>query len=282
MSTVKKTPFELQGADAAPLRGEVRTSGRGEDRPAVIICHGFKGFKDWGFFPHLAEHLARAGMTAVSFNFSGSGVGPDGESFSEPERFGHSTFSRDLEDIGAVCRALKEGRLVDGVAPSATYSLFGHSRGGGTAILHAADNSSVRAVVTWAAIAEPLRWDEATVAQWRTDGKMDIVNQRTGDILPLYTDVLDDIEQRRDALDIVSAAARVRAPWLIIHGDADESVPPEDAQRLYRAANKAMVEIVVVSGGSHTFGARHPWDGFTAELETAMEGAIGWFSRHLL
>ena len=46
---------------------------------AIRQPHGFKGFKDWGFFPHLADRLARAGLVAVSFNFSGSGVGPDGE-----------------------------------------------------------------------------------------------------------------------------------------------------------------------------------------------------------
>ena len=55
MSTMRKTRFQLNGSDGGPLRGEVRTGGRGEERPAVLICHGFKGFKDWGFFPKLAE-----------------------------------------------------------------------------------------------------------------------------------------------------------------------------------------------------------------------------------
>jgi len=82
MATVNTTQFELVGADGGPLRGDVRTQEKGADRPAVVICHGFKGFKDWGFFPHLAARIARAGMTAVSFNFSGSGVGPDGEKHS--------------------------------------------------------------------------------------------------------------------------------------------------------------------------------------------------------
>ena len=76
MATVKNTSFELKGADGGPLRGTVWTVGDGKGRPAVVVCHGFKGFKDWGFFPHLAHRLANAGLTTVTFNFSGVVSGP--------------------------------------------------------------------------------------------------------------------------------------------------------------------------------------------------------------
>ncbi|MGH7538277.1 MAG: alpha/beta hydrolase family protein, partial [Gemmatimonadales bacterium] len=76
MATATTTRFRLTGADGGPLRGDVRAAGG--DRPAVVICHGFKGFKDWGYFPKAAERLARSGFAAVSFNFSGAGVGEDG------------------------------------------------------------------------------------------------------------------------------------------------------------------------------------------------------------
>ncbi len=282
MSTVAKQRFELCGADGGPLRGEVRTAGGGSDRPAVVICHGFRGFKDWGFFPHLADRLARAGMTVVSFNFSGSGVGPDGEGFSERERFGHATLSNDLSDLQLVVTALREGAFGDALARQHAYGLFGHSRGGGTAILHAADASSVRAMVTWAATAAPLRWDNATVARWRRDGRMDVVNQRTGDVLPLYTDFLDDLAARSHELDITRAAARVSAKWLILHGAEDEAVPYGDAMTLHGAAQPSVAQLTVVPGAGHTFGARHPWAGYTPELDAAFEATVGWFSDNLL
>src|SRR5216110_859415 len=145
VATVKKTAFVLRGADGGPLRGDVRTAG--DARPAVVICHGFKGFKDWGMFPPLAERLARAGLCAVSFNFSGSGVGADGESFSEPERFAHDTYTRQLGDLTEVLRALSEARLVPGLHVPPRVGLLGHSRGGGVAILKAAEDSDVRALV---------------------------------------------------------------------------------------------------------------------------------------
>lgn len=283
MATASIRHFELTGADGGPLRGEVRTASSGAGRPAVIICHGFKGFRNWGFFPHLAARLARAGMMAVTFDFSGSGVGPDGESFSEPERFAHATYSNDLTDVEAVAAALLGGHLVPGIAMPTRLGLVGHSRGGAVAILFAARAPECRALVTWSAVADLIRWDAATVAKWREEGKMDIVNARTGDVLPLYTDCLDDFDAHRDGkLDLMSAAAAVDAPWLIVHGDADESVSPQDAERLLQASGRSTTRLERISGGSHTLGARHPWDGSTPQLDRGMDVTVEWLSRNLL
>src|SRR5512143_489800 len=77
MATPTLTAHTLPGV-LGPLLVDVRTSDRAEPRPAVLIVHGFKGFKDWGMFPPLADRVARAGFTAVSFNLSGSGVDEKG------------------------------------------------------------------------------------------------------------------------------------------------------------------------------------------------------------
>ena len=103
-----------------PIAVDVRTSDRLDPRPAVLILHGFKGFKDWGMFPVLAERMARAGFTAISFNMSGSGVDQQGE-FSYPDRFGRNTYSAELEDLKRVMDALADGAL--GVAPSERLGL---------------------------------------------------------------------------------------------------------------------------------------------------------------
>lgn len=275
--------FELAGADGGPLRGVVRTGAARGGGPAVVICHGFKGFMDWGFFPHLALRLARAGLTAVSFNFSGSGIGPDGETFAELERFGHATYSGDLVDLHRVASALANGSLAVDLAPAERMGLLGHSRGGATSILYAADHPTCRCIVTWAAIASPMRWDRETIRRWRASGKLDVLNTRTGDVLPLYPDVLDDLETHgREKLNLLRAAAAIDVPWLIVHGDADESVPVADAVKLHEAARGAVVQLHVTHGGTHTFGARHPWAESTPELDEAMDTSVAWFSRHLL
>ena len=279
MATVRTFHFEAPGADGGPLRGDVRTQDPADGRPAVLICHGFKGFKDWGFFPYIAERLARSGFTAVSFNFSGSGVGPDFQTFSEPDRFRRATASADLVDAAAVWESLLDGTLVDGLAPPAVAGVFGHSRGGGVAVLHAAGHDC-GAVVTWAAISTYHRWGPETIRQWRARGTIDVVNSRTGEILALDTGFLDDLEANAERLDILEAAARVEAPWLVVHGRADETVKVEEAHRLHEAAGSP-TDLEVIDGGSHTLGVKHPWEGTNPQFDRAMDRTVGWFLDHL-
>jgi pimeloyl-ACP methyl ester carboxylesterase len=247
-----------------------------------VICHGFKGFKDWGMFPVLAVRLAQAGFTTVSFNFTGSGVGPDGESFSEPLRFAHDTYSRQLVDLSLVVQGLTQATLVPELRPPPRVGLLGHSRGGGIAVLEAARETGIRALVTWSAISTAGRWDSETVRRWRERGTLEVVNMRTGEVLPLTTDVLDDLaaDQPVGRLDIQAAARQVKVPWLILHGEIDESVAVAEATSL--ATANPLATLRIIPGAGHTFGARHPWKGSTPELDQAMSATVEWFGRELL
>ena len=259
---------------------DVRAAGREAPRPAVLVIPGFKGFKDWGMFPPLATRLAHAGFTAATLNPSGSGVDDSGE-FVWPERFGHNTFSIELADIGAALGALAAGTL--GMVPPTRIGLLGHSRGGGLAVLEAARDARVKALVTWAAISTVDRWPAMELrARWRETGCQDVVNARTGQVLPLYTDVLDDIECRGSELDILSAASRLQIPWLIVHGTDDPSVSIEEGERLAQAAPAAMSRFLRIEGAAHTFGAAHPWRGSNPALDRVIRETVGWLSRHLL
>jgi uncharacterized protein len=257
---------------------DVRASGETSLRPAVVVLHGYKGFKDWGMFPRFSERLAQAGFTVVSPNLSGSGVDDAGDFFF-PERFGHNTFSAELQDVRFVVDALFQGRL--GVAPPASVGLVGHSRGGGVSVLHAAGDARVRALVTWAAISTVERWPAEERPAWRASGRIDVRNARTGQVLPLYTDVLDDIERNASRLSITSAAAKIGVPWLIIHGRADESVAFREAELLASAGAPASPKLLLIPGGGHTFGATHPWRSATPELDTVFDASLSWLTSHL-
>jgi uncharacterized protein len=270
MATPTLTKHALPGT-LGEILVDVRAGGRGSPRPAVVVVHGFKGFKDWGMFPVLAERLARAGVTAVTPNVSGSGVDDEGR-FSLPDRFGHNTFSTELEDIARVIGALAAGEL--GVAPPSAIGLVGHSRGGGIAVLQAARDRRVRALVTWAAISSVERWSPEEQAAWRERGVKEIVNTRTGERLPLYPDVLDDIARHATgSLDILAAAGKIRVPWLIAHGTGDESVSPLEGRALHAAAPPT-TELLEIEGAGHTFGAAHPWQGATPEFERVADATV--------
>ena len=275
MATPSLTRHRLPGA-LGDILVDVRAGGRTSPRPAVVVVHGFKGFKDWGLWPSLAERLARAGCTAVTLNLSGSGVDDSGE-FVFPERFGHNTFSAELQDLRRVVDALVAGEL--GVAPPSSLGLLGHSRGGGMAVLHAAHDQRVRALVTWAAISPVERWTDAAQESWRASGVREERNARTGQVLPMYLDVLDDVRTNADRLDILAAAGRISVPWLIVHGSADEAVALAEGKRLSAAAPGA--RYVTVPHAGHTFGAAHPWRGSTPELDQVLDLTLGFFAAEL-
>jgi dienelactone hydrolase len=277
MATPTLTKHSLPGS-LGEILIDVRAGGRASTRPAVLVLHGFKGFKDWGMFPPLSHRLAQAGFVVVSPNLSGSGVDDKGD-FSLPERFGHNTFSAELEDVRRVIDALMAGQL--GVPTPSTLGVVGHSRGGGIAILQAARDPRVRALVTWAAISSVERWPDPQRSSWRAAGQTDIQNARTGQILPLYTDVLDDIEQNASALDIEAAGRRIRVPWLLIHGTEDESVPFAEAERLKAASARPDTRLLPIEGGGHTFGAVHPWRATTPELATVFDATLAWLTTRL-
>ena len=278
MSTPTRTRHRLDG-DLGPIDIDVRAGGRDSPRPAVLILHGFKGFKDWGMFPPFAERLARAGFTAVSFNMSGSGVDAEGAP-AFPERFARNTIGADLRDTSAVARALSAGAL--GVVPPSRMGIVGHSRGGGVALLYAAEDPQVGAVVTWAAIATINRWDDETRRRWRERGSLDVVNGRTGQVIPVETALLDEAEQHGTGLDIRSAASRLAIPWLSIHGTDDESVPFEEGKSLAEsAASPGRVDWMPLAGAGHTFGAAHPWRPPVPAAEQVFDATIRFLARVL-
>lgn len=278
---VSRSPFTLESPPGGVIRADYWTpADLLHPHAAVVVCHGFKGFKDWGFFPHTSETLAaRLGCPVVSFNFSGCGVGEDLESFSEPEAFGHNTFSRECSDLDAVLDGLEGGRFGDLQVPRAdSIGVLGHSRGGVAAIL-AGERPGVVAVATWAAIASPFRYADAFEGV-EPGGFVEVVNARTGDVLPLYRDVVDDLESDPSRFDLGASLGRSAVPLLVIHGSDDASVSPEDAHELAAAGHG--VRLALIPGTGHTFGVGHPFAGPSVELDAVLDLTVDHFSRHLV
>jgi fermentation-respiration switch protein FrsA (DUF1100 family) len=110
----------------------------------------------------------------------------------------------------------------------------------------------------------------------------EIVNARTGQRLPLYLDILDDIGRHAGGrLDILRAAGRLAIPWLILHGTADESVSPLEAEALHAAGREAGARHLPVEGAGHTFGTVHPWQGETPDFRLVADETLGFLAAHL-
>lgn len=260
------------------IRFDVRRPARGEPRSGVLVAHGFKGFKDWGFFPYLCERLAQDGHLVVSFNFSLNGTGPELIEFTDLDAFGRNTLSRELDDLRWMVDRMLAGDWSDGRVPE-SVGLLGHSRGGGTGVITAAEHQGVSALVTWAAVATFHRWSEQQVADWMSQEVTWISNARTGQEMPLYRTLWEDLRDNRARLDVLAAAARVRVPWLVVHGSEDSTVPVAEARQLHEAGSASSLR--VVDGSGHTFEAVHPPRGATPGLIAAVDASLRHFRRSL-
>ena len=221
--------------------------------PTVIICHGFKGFMEWGFFPPLAELLVERGFTVIRFNYSGSGMQPGDDLVTDPEAFRSNTFSQELIETLRVLKAAGTEIAPDRVDPD-RIALVGHSRGGGASLLAAGHpdwRNRLRALVTWAGVGTYDRFDAQTKARWHEQGALPIQNARTGQELELGIELLADLEHQSEVLDLPTAAVLRRAPWLIVHGSNDETVAASEAEALHRTAALPRELLLVEGAGPH-------------------------------
>jgi uncharacterized protein len=273
--------FTLATAAGTTLHGLVDLPPEPGPRPVVVVCHGFKGFMEWGFFPPMAELLANRGFTVARFNFSGAGMRPGDERVTDPAAFRSNTFRREREELLAVLGAVGS-EIAPGRADADRLGLLGHSRGGAAVLFAAAGEwrERLRALVTWASIGRLDRLGAEQMAEWRRRGELPVVNARTGQELAVGPQLLAEIEEGAADLDLTAAAGRRRAPWLIVHGDEDESVPVAEGRDLEGAAAPPR-ELLVIPGGGHTLGASHPFAGPTPELIAALNATQTWFRRHL-
>ena len=277
---ITRTDFELRPRDGGPpLKGDVRVAGESRPTSAVVIVHGFKGFRRFGAWSAMAKALALRGHVAVTIDFSHNGIG-DGDQFDRLDLFRESTHTRELDELLGVVDALAGGELTGRKVRK--VGLIGHSRGGGTSILAAAEHPRVRALVTLASIAAiDARWKPEEVAAWRRGEDVIVPNSRTKVGMPLGPGYWADAVANRDRLDIVAAAARVTVPWLIVHGDADDTVPLSEAQALFEAAGDN-AELLVIDGGDHTLGQKHPYPGASETLRVVADAAFEWLDEALL
>jgi uncharacterized protein len=275
-------PFSLEvGKEDRNIRGEVFTGKPSASTPVLVICHGFKGFKDWGFFPYAAEELATRGFTVITFNFSMNGVGEVPDQFTELDKFARNTYSREQEDLTLLFAALRTGRLpLPDDADIQRIGLIGHSRGGANSLLFALDHpAEVQAVALWNSIANVDLFSPQMKQEMKEQGKTVIVNARTQQEMPILAEVLEDIESHREQFDILGRLSQLHQPLLILQGDEDLAVPVHTAVDIDKRAPQSQLHILL--GANHTFGAVHPFQGTTPHLSEALDKTASFFHYHL-
>lgn len=221
----------------------------------AIYCHGFKGFKDWGANDKMAHYFAENGINFIKFNFSHNGGTPEQPiDFPDLEAFGNNNFSKELDDLEVVLNWIENN-----VKTPQEITLLGHSRGSGTAIIKASEDARIKKIISLAGVSNfKARFiDEATLKYWKEKGVIYVDNTRTQQQMPLYYQIVEDIEQNEQRLHIEHAAKRLNKPHLIIHGNQDPTVALEEAKAVHRWSSQSILK--VIDQADHVFNVKHPW-----------------------
>lgn len=279
--------FLLRGSDGEEIAGDLYLP-RADLAPLVIVVHGFKGFKHWGFFPSLGRFLADNGLAAACVNLSHCGITCDTDVFNRLDLFERDTWGKRLNDLHQVVEAASRGLLTDKAElDRSRLGLLGHSAGGGLCILHAARDPRIKALVTLAAICRANRFPPDEVERHlNAYGHMKIENARTKQEMRVGRGFFDEIAANEEAFDIRRAASRVTQPWLLIHGVNDESVEFEEALQLLEAVNTNAIngqnaKLLSIENADHVLGTQHPFRKRTAEFVQALDVTGDFLKRHL-
>ncbi len=256
-------------------------------KPVIIYAHGFNGFKDWGNFDLIATQFAAAGFVFIKFNFAFNGTTPEHpEEFVDLDAYVANNYTKELEDLGAVIDwATAEENPFKAEIDHNKIGLLGHSLGGGITIIKASEDARIKALVTWASIAECqtpwTNWPEARMKEWKETGVQYVANSRTNQQMPLGYQLYEDYATHQEKLSIEQAVKQLSIPILLCHGTEDPAVP---VQKAYQLQQWQPVASLFTVASDHVFGRRHPWpeQALPEPMQQVVDKSIEFYCRHLV
>lgn len=267
----------VEGKHEKPILTDVFYSENGKQKPIVIFCHGYKGFKDWGAWDIMAKTFAEAGFFFIKFNFSHNGGTVEQPiDFPDLEAFGNNNYTKELDDLESVLDWIYQNSEFSVNIDTNSINLIGHSRGGGIVTIKAEEDPRVTKVISLAGVCAYGKRTSTVgdLEQWKKDGVKYVLNGRTKQQMPHFYQFYEDYKANEERLTIKRAVSNLKIPYLIIHGDADTSVLIDEAHQLQKWNEKSKLEII--AGADHVFNTKHPWHKTTLspELKTATDTMI--------
>lgn len=262
MAIVEKK-FNVKNKFNDEIRCVIEYNDYGKNLPLIFIIHGFKGWKDWGFLPYLSKNLASANAITVRFDFSLNGMNENNDLVAYPEKFAANTVSREISDLIDIYSFCQDGTFLDVFQSEDIWDgrvyLIGHSLGGAISIL-ATDKINSDGMVLLASVSRLARYTERQKIQWRKDGFLSFVNNRTGQELKINLSYLEDIEKNNYNEKLLNLMRNYKHPILILHGKEDLTVPVAEAFELFEAGkNNKQINLQIIEKTGHTFGIEHPF-----------------------
>lgn len=246
--------------------------------PVIIFCHGYKGYKDWGCWNLVAKEFATNNFFFIKFNFShNGGTVQNPIDFPDLNAFGNNNFTHELNDIERVISFISSYQNIAANIDLNNIFLIGHSRGGGICAIKASENKQIKGLISWASISDfKIRFSEGSkeFIKWKESGVKYVENKRTKQQMPHFYQFYLDFKKNETRYNIKTAIKNLKIPFLVIHGDNDNSVLPHEGNNLH-SWNKNS-ELIVIKNGNHTFSSKHPWESkkLPKELKAVTDASI--------
>ena len=266
----------------------------GEQRPGVVLCHGYTGVKDL-YLPDNARVLTEAGYVVITFDYKGWGA-------SEGARSRLAPHSR-VADTQAALTFLGLQPEVD----EASLGIYGTSYGCATAVWAAAIDERLRCTVGVVGMGHGARWMRSVR---RPDEWIDLLERSKVDreqrvlsgqsqLAPREEILLPDRQSAALAgaaradnpnaiselpLEYIDETLQFHPEWLVdkiaprplllIAAGDDRLVPIEDCQSLFEKAGEPKKMVVIPGVGHYEVYAPPAFD-------HVMRETVDWFTRYL-
>ena len=247
------------------------------EKPVIIFCHGYKGFKDWGAWNLMAKSFAEAGFCFLKFNFSHNGGTTEQPiDFPDLEAFGNNNYTKELDDLETVIDWVFQNEDLKNEVKIKKISLIGHSRAGGIVTIKSEEDSRISKVISLAGVCDFGKRTATSggLEQWKEDGVKYVMNGRTKQNMPHFYQFYENFIENEERLTIKRAVENLSIPYLIIHGDSDTSVFIDEANKLHQWNPNSQFQII--EKANHVFNTSHPWheEKLSQELEQVVEKSI--------
>lgn len=225
--------------------------------PVVVLCHGFASNKDRPTYIKLQGLFNDRSIATFRFDFYGTNESAG--------KFEDITLSEAVDDTLNAIQFLQTKGYV-------SFGLIGSSFGGMTSLLTAANSKDLKVLALRAPVTDYLekiiaKISNEEIAAWKNNGFI-LYHQSDGNKPRVNYSFFLDAEKA----DGKAAARKIGIPTIIVHGDADQSVPIEQSRKTATLIKNCRLEII--KGADHRF--TKPEDN-----ERCMDLIVEFVAKHL-
>lgn len=272
--------FEIPGYNNRTIKADLRHNSSNPKVPIVILSHGFKAFRNWGFLPYLSSQIAENNI-CINFDFSWNGIFDDKKMIYDVDIFAQNTISSMIYDLNTLIEHINNNSIktISKVLKNhwnGNIILFGHSLGGAISINIVNQFNNIQKLILWASISKYTRNTQKQIDNWKNTGIMNFKDQKTGQELHLnYSYYKDKLDNEKN-YHILNKIKNIKQDTLIIHGKQDITISPKESNQLFLQSGANEKILRIINGCGHTFGVEHPLKKIKKQLTEAIN-MTKWF-----